>query len=137
MNKTKLLTLAFTVWGSMFASSMLLAHAGLAESNPGDKAVLNHSPENLEFIFSEEVRLLKVIVHDSSSMEVDTGFAPDSKAETLFSVVMPELSADTYTVEWTILGSDSHRVEGEFSFTYDPMAVATMGEHQAMVHDEH
>jgi hypothetical protein len=56
-----------------------------------------------------------------------------------FSIMMPVLTADRYAVEWVVMGSDTHRVEGEFTFTVDFMAVDMMEENHEMTedHDAH
>lgn len=107
---------------SLFLPNALLAHAALSGAVPGDGAVVNESPETVDLSFNEEVRLLKVSISSAESGEIDTGFVPSSEAASRFAVALPTLGKGAYTVNWTIMGDDSHRVEGDFAFTVDPAA---------------
>jgi len=139
MKIVNLLALVLVIGGSVFTSNTLFAHTALTEAMPADGAVINEAPENVAISFTEEVRLLQLSVTDSTSQVVETGFTPTATAKQVFSIMLPALSTDTYTVEWTVIGSDSHRVEGVFSFTVDPAATETMGGHDEMLdnHDAH
>ncbi|MBN4059726.1 MAG: hypothetical protein COA71_11530 [SAR86 cluster bacterium] len=132
MKIVKLLSLVLLVSASVLSSTGLLAHTALAVTAPADGAVLNEGPENITLRFTDEVRLLQLSLINSASHAVEINFTPTANADRTFSLMMPTLATDTYTVEWTAMGSDSHRVEGEFSFTVDTAAVESMGEHHNM-----
>lgn len=138
MKIVKLLALVLVMGGSVFTSNALFAHTALTEAMPADGSVINEAPDNVTLRFTEEVRLLQLSVTDSASHEVETGFTPTANAQNAFSIMLPTLAADIYTVEWTVLGNDSHRVEGAFTFTFDPSA-ETMSTHADMPehHDAH
>lgn len=85
-------------------------------------------PETMDLSFNEEVRLLKVDISSAESGEIDTGFTPSPEAASRFAVALPALEEGAYTVNWTIMGSDSHRVEGNFAFTVDPAATEVAGQ---------
>lgn len=109
------------------APTVLLAHADLVAATPGNGAVLNVSPANIELSFTEEVQLLRLVVTGSGDQEVTTGFSPSAAMEKTFSIVLPVLAPNTYTVNWAVLGDDGHRVENSFTFSVDATATETTG----------
>jgi copper resistance protein C len=116
----------------LLASAWLHAHTGLETASPADGAVLKASPEALELTFSGDVQLLKLDVANAAGAAQETGFAAAATAAKTFSVTLPALAPAAYTVSWTVLGADGHRVEGNFGFTVDPAATesaGTAGEH--------
>jgi methionine-rich copper-binding protein CopC len=139
MKKIKLLTTMLVMSTSLFTSNAILAHTELREAMPADGSVMHVGPEHLILNFTEEVRLLQLSVTDSNSQAVEIYFRASADAKATFSVMMPELSSDAYTVQWAVMGSDSHRVEGEFSFTVDPAVMESMGNSLEMPesHDAH
>lgn len=110
----------------LLGSTLLQAHTALKEALPADGAVLNVAPTTLELGFSEEVQLLKVDVSAAGTAQ-DIGFKPSAAAARTFSLPLPALRPAAYTVNWTILGADGHRVEGTLGFTVDPAAAAAAG----------
>lgn len=136
MKKLKLLTIVWLMGINWFIAGGAMAHTGLSTSVPGDGATVNLVPETLDLTFSEEVNLLKVTLSNSEDSAIAIDFTPSATAATHFAIAMPALEEGGYTVSWTILGSDSHRVEGEFSFTYDAGAAVSMG-HSTAEHGEH
>ena len=139
MKKVKLLAVVLIMSVSIFTKNALLAHTEMSEAMPANGAVMHEGPEHVMLNFTGAVRLLQFSVIDSASHAVDTGFRPSANAAEAFTLMVPALTADTYTVQWTVMGDDSHRVEGEFSFTVDPMAAETMGADHDMSehHDAH
>ena len=109
-------------------SGNLLAHTDLAESSPANGAILHHSPETIELTFTEDVRLLRITLLNNGGQELELDFNPTAESESLFSLILPELPTDSYSLEWAVLGADSHRVEGEIDFAIDPSAEMQMGE---------
>ena len=107
---------------SLFLPNALLAHAALSGAMPGDGAVVNEPPKTIDLSFTEEVRLLRVSISSAERGEIDTGFTPSAEAASRFAVALPALGKGAYIVNWTIMGDDSHRVEGDFAFTVDPAA---------------
>tara|TARA_R110000772_G_scaffold188095_1_gene299185 strand:+ start:846 stop:1277 length:432 start_codon:yes stop_codon:yes gene_type:complete len=139
MKLVKLVSAVLMLSASMLSSNSLFAHTALAVAMPANGAVLNEGPENVTLRFTEEVRLLQLSLSNGASQAVEIGFTPTANMDRAFSLAMPALAADTYTVEWTVMGSDSHRVQGKFTFTVDPAAAAAMGQHAEMPaqHDAH
>lgn len=105
----------------------VLAHTHLEKATPADGAVLKAAPSALELSFGESVQLLKVDVANAAGAMQDLGFKAGAATAKTFSVPLPALVPSTYTVNWTVLGADGHRVEGHFAFTVDPAAVEAAG----------
>ncbi len=118
--------LCFTSIG-LLAPAVLLAHTELTASNPANGAVLDVSPPTIDLSFTEAVQLLRLIVTDSGGKEAPTEFSPSAAAQKNFATVLPVLAQDTYTVNWTVLGDDGHRVENSFTFSVDATATETTG----------
>lgn len=96
-------------------STQSWAHTALTSSSPAEGASLEAAPKTIEMSFTEDVKLLRVVLTQAES-EIDIDFKPITAAAANFSVEVPTLSTGTYTVSWTALGGDSHRVNGSFSF---------------------
>lgn len=127
MNRKHRVLRPFLFAAGLACSAVLLAHSALTETFPADGATVNAAPEKLGLAFNEDVRLLRVSLSGEDSGAVETGFRPQASAAKQFSLALPALAEDSYTVEWTIMGSDSHRVEGNFSFTVDAAAAPVSG----------
>ena len=128
MKKLNLVMIPGLFSAGLLLSGALLGHAALSGAVPADGAVLNESTKTLDLTFNEDVRLLKVSVTGKQNQEVDIDFAPSSREARQFAVAIPALEEGSYTVNWTILGSDSHRVENSFSFTVDAAAAPVAGQ---------
>ena len=112
---------------SLLAPTLLFAHAKLTEASPANGAVANESPEALTLTFNEDVQLLKLTLADTDNKPVTTEFKPSSASQRSFSVALPVLAKGAYTVNWTIMGDDGHKVEGNYTFSVDAGAPATAG----------
>jgi len=117
MKAIKLLCLTAILWSAAFSTDTLLAHAALIETVPAADSTVQQIPRQLELAYSEDVRLVRLVLTKSDGSIVATAFTPQSQTQSRFSVALPELAQDTYSVEWTILSVDSHRMAGNFSFT--------------------
>jgi copper resistance protein C len=113
----------------LLASGLLRAHTHLEAAAPADGAVLQAAPATLDLTFGEDVQLLKLDVSNAAGTAQELGFTPAADAAKTFSIVLPALAPSAYTVNWTVLGADGHRVEGKFAFTVDPAAVESAGAH--------
>ena len=59
-----------------------------------------------------------VVVRDSEGKQVDKGDgAVDKKDRLVLRVSLPPLMPGTYKVEWRAVGTDTHKVNGDFTFT--------------------
>jgi methionine-rich copper-binding protein CopC len=117
----------------LLASSLLRAHTHLETAVPADGAVLKAAPSTLELSFGEDVQLLKLDVANAAGVPQPLSFVAGATATKTFSIAVSPLAPAAYTVNWTVLGADGHRVEGHYSFTIDPAATESTGgaEHHA------
>ena len=131
----------YTLFLLAILNGTVFAHTALKESVPAEGSLLNASPEHIQLSFTEEVRLLRldvVAALDSSEKKVDIGFAPESVAKTDYSVPLPALSPGNYRVDWSVMGADSHPVQGSVAFSIG--TEDKMHEHQeghAVTHGSH
>ncbi len=111
-------------------SNCLLAHSTLESSMPANGEMLKSSPESVSLAFSKPVKLIKFKLISSEQKAIETDFKASMDERSSFAVKNSELPDGHYTVSWTVMGSDGHKMKGEFQFT-----VMKMGEMED--HDEH
>jgi methionine-rich copper-binding protein CopC len=97
-------------------TSNVFAHAGLKSSAPKDNAMLMSSPKALQLQYTKAVVLAKVTMQDKQGAEVDIDFKPTTKASNRYDISLPALASGNYRVSWTVMGSDAHKMTGDFSF---------------------
>jgi methionine-rich copper-binding protein CopC len=100
-----------------------MAHAFLDHANPPVGSHLKSPPTEVKIWFTEEIEpaFSKIEVTDSDGKQVDNKDShADDKDKTLFIVSLQKLSAGTYKVHWHVVASDTHRTQGDFSFTVSP-----------------
>jgi methionine-rich copper-binding protein CopC len=116
------ITQALLLVPALLLSPVLLAHTELQESTPADGAVLQEPPAALELKFSADVQLLKLEIANADGAAQDIAFTASASAAKAFSVPLPAMEPAAYSVNWTILGADGHRMEGSLSFLVDAVA---------------
>lgn len=100
----------------LLLSTNLVAHTGLKTSVPTDQST-GVTPENLELKFKAAVRLIKLILSDDNDAEIALDFKPQAKPATHFVYALSDaLSPGDYTVQWTAMGNDTHKMTGQFVF---------------------
>lgn len=97
-------------------SAVTQAHVGLKSTTPTKDAMLMSSPEQLALTYSGDVKVVKVVLKDADGNQVDFGFSPVSDAAKSFAWTLPKLKASNYKVDWIVMGSDGHKMKGQFSF---------------------
>lgn len=97
-------------------SGNVFAHSSMTASSPGNQAVVA-SPEKLELTFNEGVRMLRLSLVHGASHNIEFGFTPTTEAANTVSYELPTLMLGEHTVNWTVIGSDGHPVNGSFKFT--------------------
>jgi hypothetical protein len=105
------------------AASAAKAHAFLEHANPGVGSSLSKAPTVLSMKFSEELEpaFSTVAVIDLSGKRVDAGDAKvDSSDLSQLQTTLKPLPPGTYKVIWHVVSGDTHRTEGDFSFTVSP-----------------
>lgn len=91
------------------------AHPKPTGYSPGDGATLSSPPSEAWAEFDEHVTQGTLEVYDPCGERVDQG-----NSEVLINRVSVGVSAEragTYTAVWTVVGQDSHKVSGDWSFT--------------------
>jgi len=110
-SRIKLLALA-----ALVLSAAVSAHTHLESTLPADGAQLSQSPEQLQLHFARAVRLMHISLEEKSAGQVKLAFTPGAVAEKDISLPLPALQAGEYTVSWSTMGGDGHKVSGNFSF---------------------
>ena len=100
----------------MVLASTVLADASMHKTYPQDGAMLMQQPEKLELNFDSETRLVSVKMFDSKNKPVAVKFKPSSAVNKNYEVKLPVLKADSYRVEWMVIGRDGHKMKGSFGF---------------------
>lgn len=113
------------------------AHAILLTSEPAPSAVLDQSPTEITLFFSEEVDTVfgKIRILDSSGTEIQTIEPVRDKANnTIIRTPISTLGEGTYLVIWRLASSDSHPVQGSFSFQIGNKSVeiSALGSYQVL-----
>jgi copper transport protein len=107
-----------------------IGHAKLVKSTPSANSTLSVSPRVLELWFSVELQpdFNTVTIKDQNSKVVDTGKVRLAEGNKKIELDISSIPPGTYTVEWSILSTDEHKMRGEFPFTVDlPVAVGATG----------
>lgn len=100
----------------LLLSTHLAAHTGLKTSVPNDQSTVM-TPENLELEFKADVRLIKLSLSDVNGADIALDFKPQAKPATHFVYAVSDaLSPGDYTVQWTAMGKDTHKMTGQFVF---------------------
>jgi methionine-rich copper-binding protein CopC len=119
--------LVASILASAIVAAPAIAHPKLLSSSPANKAVVA-SPSQIRLSFSESllaplsgIDLAMTAMPGMANHGVmkvagfQTSLAPDGK--TLVAALPRALRAGNYTVKWHAVSTDTHRVEGSFSFT--------------------
>jgi methionine-rich copper-binding protein CopC len=104
---------------SLFAWSSALAHAHLVRATPAEGGTVKDAPAEVVLKFNErlEPAFSSAVIRDSAGKQIDKTDAQVDKADrTVIRVSLPPLAPGLYTVEWRVTSSDSHKVNGNFTF---------------------
>ncbi|WDT82240.1 MAG: copper resistance protein CopC [Candidatus Manganitrophus sp.] len=105
---------------AVFWTSLLWAHAFPMRSEPRVGSEVKEPPSQVKIWFDGDLEpafsSLKVIGPDGK--EVDAHDAKvDEKEHNVLSVSVPKLPPGKYRVKWEVVAMDTHRTEGDFTFT--------------------
>jgi methionine-rich copper-binding protein CopC len=97
------------------------AHPKLIKTDPAADAVTATSPKEVRLSFNEELvaKFSGVELTDQKGKKVEIGASaldPSDKKQLTAAVPNP-LAEGVYKVNWHAVGSDTHRVQGSYSFT--------------------
>ena len=109
-----------TLMGSA-VSTAAYAHPKLVKSDPAANAVVSAAPKELRLSFNEELvpKFSSAEVKDQKGQKVEIGTAstdPTDKKQLVVPLSKP-LTAGKYKVVWHAVAADTHRVQGDYTFT--------------------
>ncbi len=99
-----------------------LAHAHLLRQSPAENANVP-SPTEIALRFSEplEPAFSAILVRDAAGRQVDKHDTRLDKTDGLtLHVSLPPLTAGQYRVEWRAVSTDSHKIQGGYTFSVSP-----------------
>jgi methionine-rich copper-binding protein CopC len=96
------------------------AHDTLLSSDPADGATLETSPEEIGFTFSADVLDVSPLVRitDESGTEL-TEIVPTVDGPVVTATLTEPLPAGTHTIQWRVVSSDGHPIEGTQTLTIE------------------
>ncbi len=110
-------TMSLVLAGALVAGvAVAQEHTMLHASDPADGAVLDAPPRQLELTFMHPVQLNLVTVSTLTGESIPVATEPTGEAATEYTVPLPELQPDDYTVQWRATG-DGHTMSGTIDFT--------------------
>jgi copper resistance protein C len=95
------------------------AHASLAQASPSVGSTMSAPPREVILTFTErlEAAFSNLTVIDASGTEVSQGKV--HVKDTTMRISLKPLNAGFYKVNWRAVSSDTHKVEGSFTFRVD------------------
>lgn len=94
------------------------AHDTLLSTDPEDGATVDSSPEKITLEYSANILDVSPVVRiTDADGEVVQEDAPTIDGPDAVADVDKPLADGTYTVQWRVVSSDGHPIEGDFSFT--------------------
>ena len=96
------------------------AHAFLDHADPKVGSTVDTLPSEVRIWFTEEIEAAfsSVEVLDGDGKQVDNkDYHLDSKNKKLAIVSLPALPVGTYKVVWQVISTDTHKTQGNFTFT--------------------
>jgi copper resistance protein C len=118
------LIVAATGFGALLlGSGCAYAHAHLDHASPTVGGAVATAPKEVVLWFTEalEPKFSSIVVQDAKNADVQDGTAtidPGNTAE--LRVALKPLPPGTYKVIWHVLSVDTHRTQGDFTFTVGP-----------------
>lgn len=101
------------------------AHDTLLESDPADGATLETSPEAITLTFSADILDVSPLVRiTDESGEQLAEITPSVDGPVATATLEEPLPAGTSTVQWRVVSSDGHPIEGTFGVTVEQDAAA-------------
>jgi methionine-rich copper-binding protein CopC len=119
MNTIRPVAAFLSVAGALLLSATAAdAHANLVSSVPAKNAT-TASPGMITLHFSEALEMkvsgFKLTDTDGKPVAIKSAKAPDTKS--LAAAPAAPLSPGLYTISWTSMGDDAHKLTGTLSFT--------------------
>jgi methionine-rich copper-binding protein CopC len=117
-------------FAAMLAALLLLAapaqaHDTLLESDPADGATLETSPEAITLTYSADILEVSPLVRiTDESGEQLAEITPTVDGPVVTAALEEPLPAGTHTIQWRVVSSDGHPIEGSFTVTVEQDAAA-------------
>lgn len=111
-----------------------MAHVHLESSIPAADSTVKAGPEKLVLVFQEAVELKALSLQKAGDKAVTALPLPKEAAEQL-AVPMPKLTDGDYTVSYTFVGPDEHKMSSTLKFKVS--AMGQMGKGMGKEHMEH
>jgi copper resistance protein C len=95
------------------------AHASLAHASPSAGSTMSAAPHEVVLTFTErlEAAFSNLTVMDASGTEVSQGKAQVN--DNTMRISLKPLNAGIYKVNWRAVSTDTHKIEGSFTFGVD------------------
>jgi methionine-rich copper-binding protein CopC len=109
----------FAACAMSLAAGSALAHPRVIRATPAAGGTVAMPPSEVTIRFSEKLEpaFSSFVVRDSEGKQVDKGDgALDKKDHQLMRASLQPLSPGVYKVEWRAVGTDTHKVSGDFTF---------------------
>ncbi len=111
----------------------IAAHTALLQTIPAAGTVVTLPPRAIRFWFTEPIEralsrigVFRALLHPTTGdvkpgQRIDQGWLAGPRAAREVGVRLPEaLTTGRYLVQWVVVTIDTHRLQGTFTFTYDP-----------------
>jgi hypothetical protein len=105
---------------SLSVAPAALAHPHVVRATPAAGGTVTAAPSEVTIRFNEKLEpaFSSVVVRDAEGKQVDKGDgALDKKDHQLMRASLQSLTPGVYKVEWRAVGTDTHKVNGDFTFT--------------------
>ncbi len=118
----KSLVLIAVAAGSVLYAEGASAHAFLKAATPAVGSTVQQPPAQVVIDFTEgvEPNFSTITVQDALGAEVGTGTVHLEGGNTHLALGLKPLQAGTYRVVWHATAVDTHKTEGNFTFTVKP-----------------
>lgn len=130
------------LFAALLAALLLLgapaqAHDTLLESDPEDGASLETSPEAITLTYSADVLEVSPLVRitDESGEQI-AEITPSVDGPVVTATLDEPLPAGESTIQWRVVSSDGHPIEGTLTVTVEQDAEGTTGEEASAASDD-
>jgi len=108
-----------SVLASLAMTTLASAHAMLDKASPAVGSTVTSPPRAVSLTFTEKVEgaFSTIRVEDAAGARVDAGKAQVEGGRNVLRVNLKSLGPGTYKVIWKVLSVDTHRTDGNFTFT--------------------
>lgn len=101
---------------AMSAASPALAHDTLVSSDPADGAELDSAPQTITLTYSANILAVSPVVRLVADGGDPVDLTPTVEGPNVTADVPADLPAGKHTVQWRVVSSDGHPIEGSFTF---------------------